>query len=66
MRDPDHIDCVFYLEIDGTRVDTLDNEWDSLDEAIEACKSVPRVAGCNYSIIEETMITTIHPLEQEE
>lgn len=63
MKDPDHIETLFYVACDGVRIDTFDNCSESLDAARRLAAEYTKLPGCEYSILEVTTVETIHEIE---
>ena len=63
MKDPNYIDTIFRITVDGIPIDDHDNYYDTLDEALEGAKSYRFSTNIEYAINEITSITTIHDLD---
>ena len=63
MKDPNYIDTIFRITVDGIPIDTPDNSFDHLSEAFEGAQGYKFLPNVEYAIEEMTTITTIHDLD---
>lgn len=63
MKDPNYIDTIFRITADGIHIDTPDNYYDTLDEALEGAQGYKFLPNVEYAIEEMTTITTIYDLD---
>jgi hypothetical protein len=63
MKDPNYIDTIFRVTANGSPIDTHENSFDTLEEALEYAKSLSFFSGWDYAIEQLTTITTIHDLD---